>query len=379
MAGLQPHILFIDHEPMFRESLKAYLEDSGYHITLADNGRTALDAFHSEKPDVIITEIDLPVMNGLELIQAIRESDPHMPVIVLTGITDGEELIQALRLGINDYLMKPLSDLSLVDAALQKSLEKKRLKEENAKIQHTLLEDQQAGKTVQEKILPSKLFEKGALKVEHHVEPMLYLSGDFVDYFEVDDDHFVFYLSDVSGHGAAAAFVTLLIKMYVRDQAAKYRAESDQRIIVPHLLVQALAKEIHSEKLDKYCTILYFVYYKKTQEIHYCVAGNYPNPVLMQNGKTSFLEGRGFPVGIAASMSYTTEVIELKPPYKIVLYSDGIFEILSGDFEDKDQHLLDLTAQTDGSLEQINNIFKITTTPDRLDDISVLVFSRGED
>jgi serine phosphatase RsbU (regulator of sigma subunit) len=166
--------------------------------------------------------------------------------------------------------------------------------------------------------------------------------------------------------------------MFIRELITKYRTENDQRIIVPHLLVRSLASEIYAEKLGKYCTMLYFVYYKKLQELHYCVAGHYPNPVIYQNGVAKFLEGRGFPVGISAAMSYKTQVMELQPPYKIILYSDGIFEIMTGDFNDKDQRLLNLTMKTDGSFFQINDIFKITTTPDRLDDISVLIFSQGD-
>jgi serine phosphatase RsbU (regulator of sigma subunit) len=166
--------------------------------------------------------------------------------------------------------------------------------------------------------------------------------------------------------------------MYIRELITKYNSEGDQRIIVPHLLVRSLAQELHSEKLGKYCTMLYFVYYKKLQEIHYCIAGHYPSPILVKNGKATILEGGGFPVGIAPSMTYKTQIMELEPPYSILLFSDGIFEILSGDMNEKDKKLIDLILQTDCSLEQINQIFKITTTPDRDDDISVLIFTQGD-
>ncbi len=378
MSKLSVHLLIVDHETMFRESLSVYLEDAGYHLSLAPNGQEGLKLFTQSKPDLLILDLDLPLMSGIEVMKAVRAIDPEIPILILTAVTESHEIIQALRLSIQDFLIKPLGDFSIVDRSIQKALEKKYLKEENEKIRHTLLEDQEAGKTVQEKTLPPVVYLKDDIRIEHHVEPMLYLSGDFVDYIELDDDHLIFYVCDVSGHGAAAAFVTVLIKMYIRELATAYLTDHDQRIVVPHLLLQSIAKEVHGEKLGKYCTMLYFVYYKKLDEIHYSVGGHYPNPVIIQKGEPRYLPGRGFPVGISASMSYKTEIIEVQPPFRIVLFSDGIFEILSGNFDDKDQHLLDLLKQTNQTFDSVNQVFKITTTPDRLDDISVLVFSKGE-
>ncbi|MBM4222687.1 MAG: response regulator [Gammaproteobacteria bacterium] len=370
-------ILLADHELMLRESVAAYLEDSGYIVHCVDDGEAALEFYTNTPPDIIITELDLPKLSGLELMKKVRLVDQDMPLIVCTAVSNEHDIIHALRLGIYEYIIKPINDLSLIDQALQKALEKKRLKIENEKIRQTLLEDQEAGKSVQEKILPDSLYQKGDIKIEHHVEPMIYLSGDFIDYFELDDDRFVFYLADVSGHGAAAAFVTVLIKMFIRELAAKYRSDGDERIIVPHLMVRSLAQEIYSEKLGKYCTMLYFVYNKRLGELHYCVAGHYPNPILIQNNQPKVLPGRGFPVGISASMSYKTEIIEPQSPFRVVLFSDGIFEILTGDFENKDHRLLELLGQSDYSFESINKVFKITTTPNRLDDIATLIFSQG--
>jgi serine phosphatase RsbU (regulator of sigma subunit) len=377
MSLYAPHILFIDDQIIMRESMIAYLEDSGFKITSASNGKEGIDAFNQQHPDIILTDMNLPLISGLEVIRYVKEVAPQIPVIVLSSLADSHDIIEALRLGIADYLVKPIHDLSMVEKSINKSLEKQRLKEENERIRHTLLEDQEAGRSVQEKILPANPYQAPPLLLEHQVLPMLYLSGDFVDYIKINDRYFCFYMADVSGHGAAAAFVTVLIKMFIREQVAKYRADNDTRILIPHLLVKSLAHELYTAKLGKYCTMLYFVYDLQLEEIHYTVAGHYPNPIVVQEGKARYLAGRGFPVGISDSMSYKTEMMELKPPYSIVLFSDGIFEIMTGDFETKEQRLLEQLQTTDLTLAQINTTFKITTTPDRLDDVSVLIFSRG--
>ena len=208
---------------------------------------------------------------------------------------------------------------------------------------------------------------------------MLYLSGDFVDYIQITDNYFVFYIADVSGHGAAAAFVTVLIKMYIREQAAKYRSDNDKHVLTPHLLLKELSKVIYSAKLGKYCTMLYFVYDRGLEEIHYAVAGHYPNPILVQQGKAAFLPGRGFPVGISQSMSYKTEILELQPPYSIILFSDGIFEIMKGNFENKEENLLKMIEDTDLTLKQVDDVLKISTSSDRLDDVSVIIFNKTQE
>ena len=364
---------------MIRESISAYLEDGGYHVTSIADGKEAIDSFHQSHPDIIITDMDLPSMSGLDLIRHVRDVNKQIPIIIVSGLVSNKDVIEALRLGIWDYHVKPINNLVEIYDSVNRALEHRKLKEENEKIRETLLEDQDAGRSVQEKILPPTPYEKGSIMVEHKVLPMLYLSGDFVDYVVVNENYFVFYLADVSGHGAAAAFVTVLIKMFVRELAAKYRSENDKHVLTPHLLLKELSHEIYSAKLGKYCTMLYFVYDKSMAEIHYSVGGHYPNPIIVQKGKARYLNGRGFPVGISNSMSYKTELLELEPPYSIVLFSDGIFEIMPGDFETKEKRALELIESTDLSLKQINEVFKISSTPDRLDDVSVLIFTKKQD
>src|SRR5690606_39405532 len=77
---------------------------------------------------------------------------------------------------------------------------------------HLLQEDQDAGRQVQISLLPATPWEADSFSFAHQIIPSLYLSGDFVDYFRVDERRIAFYLADVSGHGASSAFVTVLLK-----------------------------------------------------------------------------------------------------------------------------------------------------------------------
>jgi serine phosphatase RsbU (regulator of sigma subunit) len=376
-AKTTDHILLIDPDILDRENTAAFLEDSGYKITALSDGLEAMNWLKNEIPDLIVTEMNLEHYNGLEIIEKATKQENPIPVIVATSAYEQELVVQAMRLGITDYLVKPIPDLKLLQAVIKQALDRQRLINENKKFQQILMEDQEAGSLVQSKSLAKSPHQKNDYMLEFLVQPMLYLSGDVIDYIEVDDNYLIFYCADVSGHGSAAAFVTILIKMFIRDAVQKYRIDADRKALTPHLLVADLAHEVYTAKLDKYCTILYFVYDKQLEELHYTIGGQYPNPIVYQDGKARYLEGKGFPVGIASSLKYETKIIEIQAPFELYLFSDGIFELMTGDFDNKDAHLLAVIEQGNRSVAALSQFFKVQTTKDPLDDTSILVFKKG--
>src|SRR4029079_14406607 len=118
-----------------------------------------------------------------------------------------------------------------------------------------LREDQEAGRSVQMRMLPEQNQEFGEYQFSHHVTPSLYLSGDFPDYFKINDTTMGFYIADVSGHGASSAFVTVLLKSLVAFSLTKYQLHDDHIILEPEKLLAFLAQEIYAAKLGKYLTI----------------------------------------------------------------------------------------------------------------------------
>ena len=115
-------ILVVDDEPEILRKLKRYLEDD-YEILTAENGQEGLATFECEKPSVIITDIKMPGMDGIELMRTIKEMDGDAEVIVVTGHGDMENAVQSLRLGAVDFLLKPV-DLDDLENAILRALEK---------------------------------------------------------------------------------------------------------------------------------------------------------------------------------------------------------------------------------------------------------------
>jgi two-component system KDP operon response regulator KdpE len=106
MSAAPPRILVVDDEPPIRKLLRMGLGTQGYQVLEAPNGKAAI-ALLADKPDLIILDLGLPDIAGLELLRRLREADPAIPILVLSSRGDETGKVQALDLGADDYVTKP--------------------------------------------------------------------------------------------------------------------------------------------------------------------------------------------------------------------------------------------------------------------------------
>ncbi|MBI3084291.1 MAG: response regulator [candidate division NC10 bacterium] len=126
---MQARVLVVEDDTEVRSLLAWHLRRQGCTVEEAEDGVEALSVIARSVPDVIITDMAMPRLDGLGLLKAMREKDPDLPVIILTGHGSLENAIQALREGgLFDYLMKPLSDVTLLEVAVGRALEVRRLR-----------------------------------------------------------------------------------------------------------------------------------------------------------------------------------------------------------------------------------------------------------
>ncbi|MCP3954730.1 MAG: response regulator [Desulfobacterales bacterium] len=140
MEKVQAKVLCIDDEQMIRVSIGGYLEDSGYTVILASDGREGLEAFRQHRPDAVLVDLRMPEVDGLEVLAAVRAESPGTPVIVISGTGVIADVIEALRLGAWHYLTKPLEDMVVLEHELEQALEKSRLLSENEEYKRNLEE-----------------------------------------------------------------------------------------------------------------------------------------------------------------------------------------------------------------------------------------------
>jgi len=106
-------ILIVDDEPRIAEIARDYLENAGFRVTTAGNGATALATIRSSKPDLVVLDLALPGMDGLDVARSVRR-DSNVPIIMLTARVEESDKLVGLELGADDYITKPFSPRELV-------------------------------------------------------------------------------------------------------------------------------------------------------------------------------------------------------------------------------------------------------------------------
>lgn len=144
-------ILLIDDEKPILEGLSAFFEDIGYQVITAQDGELGLEKFSKENIDIVLTDLRMPKMDGLEVMRSIAETDPDIPLIIISGAGRKEDIIKALRMGAKDYITKPV-DLDMLRHTVQQVLETKRLSDENEVYRRQLEKSESKYRTITENI-----------------------------------------------------------------------------------------------------------------------------------------------------------------------------------------------------------------------------------
>jgi YesN/AraC family two-component response regulator len=126
------HILVIDDEEDILDVMSLALRDYGYRVTTAQNGSTGLEQCQKTSPQIVITDIRMPGMTGIELLQQVKQFDAEIEVIVCTAFAEMDLAIQALQLDASDFITKPISDNALhlaLDRAKQRYTSRRKLQD----------------------------------------------------------------------------------------------------------------------------------------------------------------------------------------------------------------------------------------------------------
>ena len=162
-------ILIVDSDEQMCQTLYGYLQDSGYFPVIATDASLAFAAIDLEKPELILCDLHLAPLGEQSFLSSVADAYGDLPVIVMSGEGQMSDVVDALRLGAADFLMKPIKDLVVLEHAIERSLERYSLRHENMKYRAqleqangelktnlaVLEQDQQAGLQIQLKMLPT--------------------------------------------------------------------------------------------------------------------------------------------------------------------------------------------------------------------------------
>jgi len=333
----------------------------------------------------------MPKMDGIEFITKIRKNDLVTPIIVISGNDLIEDALEAIRAGAWDYINKPITDINVLNFSIEKCLEKGKLLSENKSYRDNLEKmneelkrnikiiekDEEAGRQIQFKMLPENNKTIGGFKFSYDLFPSQYVSGDFLNYFQIDKSHIGFYFSDISGHGVPSAFITIVLKNKINNFLEEYYKEGDDTIFHPEQLLKRLNDEILSENIEKFLTIFYGVIDLQNEEIIASNGGQFPFPIIIKNTKTTFPELKSFPVGILQFVDYETYKIPFCDFDKIFFLSDGIYDIMNfPELEDKNKFILSICSLSNFSKETFITQMEILEKSKIPDDITMLLIEK---
>ncbi|MBF0195726.1 MAG: response regulator [Magnetococcales bacterium] len=134
----RPKILTIDDEPGIRETFRDFLEDLDYEVFEGENGRHGLEIFSEVKPDLVLLDLRMPELDGMEVLTILKEKSPDTPVIIVSGTGVIGDAIQAINLGAWDYLLKPVVDMGILRHSVEKVLDRAKLLLQNRAYQENL-------------------------------------------------------------------------------------------------------------------------------------------------------------------------------------------------------------------------------------------------
>ena len=335
-------ILIAEDERITRRSLQRQLEAWGHDVVAAEDGAEAWEQFQQEEFEIVVTDWDMPRVDGRELVKRIRGSDRvgYAYLIMLTGRSEKADLVAGMEAGADDFLAKPF-DRNELRVRLNAGARIIRLErtlaaqnEELSTANERMTRDLEAAAKAQRDLLPKDLPDTLGADFAWYYEPCDELGGDILNVLPLDNRHVAMYLLDVSGHGVPAALlsVTLSRVLTTRDPSSSIlitgqTTEGRLTVNPPQKVSEHLNRQFPMDSRSaQYFTMAYAVLDAESRSLRYVLAGQ-PAPILARRGQPpEQLPGSGFPIGIVDEAEYDEYSVQLEPGDRLYFYSDGITE-----------------------------------------------------
>ena len=317
----QPLILIVEDNPASLEIMQVRLEASGYQVITATDGEAGLEAALASLPDLILLDLMMPRMDGLEVCRRLKSNEqlPFMPIIMVTAKTDTKDVIAGLEAGGDEYLTKPVDHGSLV-ARVKSMLRIKELHdtvlEQSSQLEYQL----KTASKIQTLFWPDLPEPAGGIHSWAVSQPAAYVGGDFYDAITLPDKSVLAYVADVSGKGVPAALIMAAVSTKLRAEAS---LQQDLNLILQ--AVNGAAYELASAE-GYFTTMLLLRYWPEMRKIEIVRAGHL-YPLLVSSEEIRELSHlKGVSLGVLEEVEYEIGELVLYPGDSLLLFSDGVTE-----------------------------------------------------
>ena len=327
-AMVEAALLVIDDSGFNRLLLKRRLAELGYpEPDMAEDGQQGLDAIAAKKFDCVLLDLEMPVLGGIGVLEALRDRLDAPPVIVISAHTEMSGVIRCIELGAEDYLPKSF-DPPLLRARLSAVLEKKRLRDLAADRLAALEAELESARNAQLSLVPRNAARlgQGRVTLSAYVEPARQVGGDLYDIVRIDDRTLLFAVADVAGKGASAG-LTMARTVGLLRCAARIAMEAGTRPD-PASLLRIANDDLAAENPDMtFVTAALGVIDTETGEGNMALAGH-DAPYILSTAGVRVAEGLAInpALGVMDGLSYSATPFTLAPGESLILYTDGIPE-----------------------------------------------------
>lgn len=332
------HLLVVEDDKLNQMLMGKYLQNEGHQVTFADNGKQALDLLRLSHFDMILLDIEMPEMNGYEVLQHIFV-DPQLsdiPVIVTSAVDQLDSVVHCIEMGAEDYLTKPINRI-LLKARIDASLEKKRLRDKQKAIVKRLENEMELARITQMSLLPEKLPSFPGYAFGAMMMPARSVGGDFYDIIPMKNNCWGLVIGDVAGKGLTAALYMTLTYSLLRVEALTEKSPAQALKNVNSYLLGMNSSSV-------FVTVLYGILDCNKNLFTYARAGHLAPLLITPSGEIQRPPLKpSQAIGLFEPLVLDEGQIYLADHSLLILLSDGVSEAVNENNEQYDEQELTST------------------------------------
>lgn len=322
---INKRILIVEDEQVFRSVLVGYLESLGAQTYEAENGLQALAAVEKEKPELILCDLAMPEMDGIQFVEHLRLQGIQTPVLVISATDKMADIAKVLRLGVQDVLLKPLNDLNRLRETVLVCLYPKMFTSqaiEEAELFHdwgVLSQNPSEAARLLKQLQPPVQQNIAGCRINYRQLTVGDNPGLVLDIAALSEKDLAFYCLDVTRAGENGVMAALLLRALFNGLLRDHLANQQQRLPQMSALLRQVNQLLHQGKLEGQFPILVGYYHAEDKNLVLISAGLHAN---VNTGDNQIQLANGVPLGTLES-TYMNQISQHCEAWQCQVWGSG--------------------------------------------------------
>lgn len=334
-------LLYVEDETTIRDTFVTVAQRIVNRVLVAQDGEEGLEMFRRHRPDMVVTDVEMPKLNGLEMASRIKEIDPEVPVVVTTAYNSESFFLRAIDAGVDKFVIKPIDMIKFREVLhhfsriVHHRKENKRRQAREEERKEALLSDlkaknsytegqQKAAFRKQQLIIADESERPGAVDSQVFYKPMEILSGDIYGVKRLDENRIFVYIIDGMGKGLPASVTAILSAAFV-NRSVELALERDGFDL--ERLIESYTAYIRNYFLEEECLSMVMLQVDEAAKIaRYAGFGMYPLLVKDRDGGSIVPVPGNNPPFTLYLPDFTIDTLTLPERFTLLAYSDGFVE-----------------------------------------------------